>query len=646
MNEAICNDTNCVEVGDFEILDLLRESRKRAARNNIQVETDTKDDDDSIEDEDNISKNFVEDEDGEEEEEEEEEEDDDDDDEDDEDNEDNYELEEGEDEEEEDNKNANVSKLPEFEIEAELARKYAEETEGKRKYELLHKKRKSELTNKRDSALIELRNARKRKHRDFSSESNSDTELELESNSISERDSDASDYLKSKKNRNIRKQQRNDNLFSNEKTQERLLKKCERILQSISLRMMEAVHLKRDRIEFMLEHPKFDDYLRGSYVKVPIINNASNVTTYLICEISDVYINNDGGCILILRRGGMDKEWDLSSISNEPFSEEDLLEWKAMVREFNISDIQSIINLPKNLELKATMLRNFQYGDDDIAFILQEKHRNSSLNMISGKVLIEKRTNIQTQIRQLEQQLKNSYLSTNDRIIKVKKIEELNEELDVTISNIEKLQLRKELTHPDKSLKVTSAHYIGGQQGKGSGITDASGMAKPKNIIINNNSMNTSASKLLAPGTSSTLIRDSGRSNSIGIISQSKTFGRRECRPSVMWETKRINKNLRLDDQSVNQSSNSIQEVLITIDDPPRETETTDIPGICKVESYQEVFVKILGEISKINRSLTPISQKTLLPKLDNWVPSNLNIESKDGKILYTLENFINILNG
>ncbi|KAK6590398.1 hypothetical protein RS030_162434 [Cryptosporidium xiaoi] len=440
---------------------------------------------------------------------------------------------------------------PEFEREAKLAEEYETRNVDKRKYELLYKNKKSP-TSKQDSALLRLRNARKRKtsgrklslsdkgsglfdddeeedeskdeydeyedeegdNSDERDECEDDEDEEMNDYSIREKTnkkgkkqgkrslskrtsrsrkdldeyeegeytddyldeysgmSDVSEERLNKREKKRVKDDRSDasNLFEeNQHIQEKIMKRCERILDSINMKLMKSVHLTRDRIMFMLEHPRFAEYICGSYVKVPITNPTTKMETFLICEIYDSYIDDNNECILILQRGGSKKEWNISSISNNIFTNEDLIEWKAMIREFYSSDPDYIFSLPVTLQEKAKVLNGFQYSDDDIALILEKKQKESNKPNLSGKVLIENRTNLQTQIKQIESQLKNVNLNNEERRTKLRKMDELQKELEYTINEIEKLRVHKEMLHPDKSLKIVSTRYIGGVQGKGTG---------------------------------------------------------------------------------------------------------------------------------------------------------------------------------
>ncbi|KAH8741292.1 hypothetical protein FG386_000199 [Cryptosporidium ryanae] len=456
---------------------------------------------------------------------------------------------------------------PEFEREAKLAEEYESRNVDKRKYELLYKNRKSP-TSKQDSALLRLRNARKRKSRggrmslsdkeselfedgesgseyedgverdnDYDSEErDEDEEDEDEDEEDDDEDNEYNDgkddnrsrigrmgrkekskrYSSKRKSANrsdldeyeegeykdgyldecdgvsdikdgelsnrgkkrVRGEKSNSSsLFEEDQyVQEKMIKRCERILDSINMKLMKSVHLTRDRILFMLEHPKFTEYICGSYVKVPIMNPTTKKETFLICEIFDSYIDDNNECILILQRGGSKKEWSISSISNNVFTNEDLIEWKAMIKEFYSSDPDYIFSLPTTLQEKAKILNGFQYNDEDIALILEKKQKESNKPNLSGKVLIENRTNLQTQIKQIELQLKNIDLDNDERKTKLNKIDELQKELEYTINEIEKLRMHKEMLHPDKSLKIVSTRYIGGVQGKG---TCSSHMTEP-----------------------------------------------------------------------------------------------------------------------------------------------------------------------
>lgn len=691
-------DDSSKKVDDIEVLDLLRKSRNRVLKDS---------------DEKNIVDNEIENEDMDIDEDEEEEE----------------EEEEEEDEEEEeklemtsDSDSAQSDERPEFEREAELAKEYEDEAQAKRKYELLYKNKRSP-SNKQDSALMKLRNARQRKikgmrltpsedeedseeeeyqGKDSDENDNTDSEdddgdyygeydsrhqktdkiskskrkLRHSESDSEEYDDDNNNYerLKSKGQERSRRNSSNiqkSNLFDDDnQNQERMLRRCEKVLESINLKLMKSVHLTKDRIEFMLEHPKFTEYLCGSYVKVPIINPSTNSEIFLTCEVFDSHISDENQCVLTLQRGGSKKEWGIESISNNIFTNEDLLEWKAMIKEFYSNDPDYILSLPRILQKKARDLNNFQYGDDDIALILERKQKKASTQSLSGKTLIETRTNLQTQIKQLEAQLKNIGLDNIVRKSKLAKIDQLQQELEQTINQIEKLKLQKEMIHPDKSLRITSSRYIGGVQGKGSGtmptlfnksnlsennmnngITTTSKTNKTCNflykLIFDPTSPKNYSKNNLGSGAIYNNDYNHAKSQLFSSNSNQNTeihFGRRECRPSVMWETKRNKPNTR---QPINSKieSSDIQEISLTPSDQ-NNNKPSDYVIIQDIETSknfpletEEIISDFKDFFSKIDLNLIVSARNNspvcVPPIYDSfWNPSEFNAISKNNKDL------------
>lgn len=673
-------DDNSKKVDDTEVLDLLRRSRRalRDSDNNNDVEND----DMEMEEE-------------EEEEEEEEGKDND--------------NEEGEDMNSDDSDFLNESERPEFELEAELAKEYEDEAQAKRKYELLYKNKKSP-TSKQDSALMKLRNARRRKVKGMKLSSSSDEyDGEGDEGSDSDEYGDEDDEysegygskhrVSRKKSRPKRKEKyseadsdesfedgdiverkglkrtkktpsssiRETSLFDDDNhSQEKLMRKCDKVLESISLKLMRSVHLTRDRIEFMLEHPRFTEYISGSYVKVPIINPSTNSEIFLTCEVFDAQIIDENKCVFTLQRGGSKKEWGIESISNNVLTNDDLLEWKAMVREFYSSDSDYILSLPRVLQKKAIELNGFQYGDDDIALILERKQKTNA-NSLSGKILIETRTNLQTQIKQLEMQLKNTGLDNTVRKSKLAKIDQLQQELEQTISQIEKLKLHKEMIHPDKSLRITSSRYIGGVQGKGSGTTSmyddrfSSNVNSREAVASSQTATNRAYDSLyklifgpVSPRNqfqgkteyeSPTARHDQNCSQSRSLHASSSlglepNFGRRECRPSVMWETKRNKPGAR---QAANgkPEGQEVQQALAgqPLEQNPKpfeyvvqdiETNSNLVLGMEQVISEFKEFCSNV-DLSHIASSRNSIALAACLPPVSSfWNPLEIAPKSKD----------------
>ncbi|KAF7458845.1 Plus-3 domain protein [Cryptosporidium felis] len=676
-------------VDDTEVLDLLRESRKRMAK---EEENEEKNEDDMEMEEE--GEDEMEDEkkmkDGEEKESEDE-------------------MEESGDNEENIELSSDTDTVrderPEFEREAELAKEYEDEAQAKRKHELLYRSKKSP-SNRQDSALMKLRNARQRKikgiklsssedeseydedgyqmdsdDKDEESEEDGDEESEDEEvgrnkrrgrqrrkvkrgnskydSSGSEEYSEDSGYEERRGRKKARRTSKaqESNLFEEEsQQQEKILKRCEKVLESISLKLMKSVHLTKDRIEFMLEHPKFSEFLAGSYVKVPIINPATNSEIFLICEVFDSHFDEENKCTLTLQRGGSKKDWGIESISNDSFNNGDLLEWKAMIKEFYSNDPDYILSLPRILHKKAQGLSSFQYGDEEIALILEKKQKAS--NSLSGKILIESRTNIQTQIKQLEMQLKNIGLDKNQRASKLAKIDQLQQELEETVSQIEKLKLQKEMIHPDKSLRITSSRYIGGVEGKGTGASNFGFEESKTTISKNENSCMNKASKLLhklvfgpisqktsdQTCTSPTSTSKESNLNSKSLISQSSepNFGRRECRPSVMWETKRNKPNIKhilKNKQEVSQADSESQsksqktsERLEVVTVQECESSKDFVSGVDDaIIEFKNFFLSVNFDILTQSKNESYIS----IPPLSNsWDPSGFIAKSHKNKNL------------
>ncbi|KAH8582937.1 uncharacterized protein ELE39_002282 [Cryptosporidium sp. chipmunk genotype I] len=700
-------DDNSKKVDDIEVLDLLRKSRNRVLKDSDEkksVDNELENEDMDIDEEEEEE----EDEEGEEEEEEEEEEED----------------EEGEEEEKlemtSDSDSAQSDERPEFEREAELAKEYEYEAQAKRKYELLYKNKKSP-SNKQDSALMKLRNARQRKIKGMrltpsddeeeseqeeyngkESEENEDIDDEEEdedyyeeydgkhrrneriskskrkarhSESDSEEydDGDNDEQVKSKGQKRSRRSFsgiQESSLFDDDnQSQERMLRRYEKVLESINLKLMKSVHLTKDRIEFMLEHPKFNEYLCGSYVKVPIINPSTNSEIFLTCEVFDSHISDQNQCVLTLQRGGSKKEWGIESISNNIFTNEDLLEWKAMIKEFYSNDPEYILSLPRILQKKARDLNNFQYGDDDIALILERKQKKASNNSLSGKTLIETRTNLQTQIKQLEAQLKNIGLDNVVRKSKLAKIDQLQQELEQTVTQIEKLKLQKEMIHPDKSLRITSSRYIGGVQGKGSGTmptlynkSNVNENIKDSRVIpiSNTNKTCNSLYKLIFEPVSprnyfkSTLGFGANSNNDhnnakFQLLSSNSNqiaethFGRRECRPSVMWETKRNKPSTRQPNNSKLDSSD-IQEIsaIPFSEQNKKPSECFSIQGTETIKSFAFETEEIISEFedfcSKVDLNLIASARNNspvcVPPIYSLWYSSEFSAKSNNNNDL------------
>ncbi|CBZ52091.1 conserved hypothetical protein [Neospora caninum Liverpool] len=202
---------------------------------------------------------------------------------------------------------------------------------------------------------------------------------------------------------------RADDLFDEDRVdsdEQRRKETARRMLQRISLDLLNGVRLSTERLLHMLEHPQAEKYVRGCFVKVPQPPSAVKAQPDAppvgwVCQIvglrpCEPYFVSTGpapgdpslpegrrngvSCSvkLLLRvapkaSAKFDREFALGDLVNSTVTPAEYEAWKKKLQEFD-----SVEDLSKKLRAKLQQLKEFTFTDEDVQAILSRKQQDSA----------------------------------------------------------------------------------------------------------------------------------------------------------------------------------------------------------------------------------------------------------------------------
>ncbi|ESS31619.1 RNA polymerase-associated protein RTF1 [Toxoplasma gondii RUB] len=195
-----------------------------------------------------------------------------------------------------------------------------------------------------------------------------------------------------------------------------------RMLQRISLELLNGVRLSTERLLHMLEHPQAEKFVRGCFVKVPQPAAAASKSpspesppVAWVCQIvglrpcAPYFVPKASGTLaesaglgaesrrgsvpcavkLLLRvapkaSAKFDREFSLAELLNSPVTPAEYEGWKKKLQEFD-----SVEDLSKKLRAKLQQLKEFTFTDEDVQAILSKKQDSGagSFLMTTGTLL-------------------------------------------------------------------------------------------------------------------------------------------------------------------------------------------------------------------------------------------------------------------
>ncbi|PFH32871.1 RNA polymerase-associated protein RTF1 [Besnoitia besnoiti] len=242
-----------------------------------------------------------------------------------------------------------------------------------------------------------------------------------------------------------------------------------RMLQKISLDLLNSVRLSTERLLHMLEHPQAEKFVRGCFVKVP--QPASARAAGLggeppfgwVCQIvglrpCETYLvpldraffaspGKDGACrkgegtpcnVLLLLRvapraaAKFDREFSLVDLLNSPVTPAEYEEWKKKLQEFD-----SVEDLSKKLRAKMQQLKEFTFTDEDVQAILAKKQQDAA----SGAFLTTT-GNLLKQLMSIKHEMDSLNASLSSVSTASASRRELKEKLQALVSRKAEVELR------------------------------------------------------------------------------------------------------------------------------------------------------------------------------------------------------------
>ncbi|KAL8426741.1 hypothetical protein Efla_002255 [Eimeria flavescens] len=360
---------------------------------------------------------------------------------------------------------AALESMNEFQREAELARRYEEVARERQRAELL-----SNARDKKDGRLEALSDIRARRARmkqlqskasdssshdsgeegeireregsemDFTSETeaaaaSAEAETPLHSAAAKMQQEEPLSDLKStqKKRLAVRAEEGGDaNLFAEERIdgdERRRRELSRRMLDRLSLDLLNRVRLSTATVHHMLEHPQAEAYLTGCFVKVPppaAAAAAAAVTDAFVCQIVGIRpcmpytLRIDGrssSCChhLLLRptpkaSSKYDREFSLTDLVDAPATQREFEGWMKKLQQF-----ETVENLAKKMKAKIAQLEKFTFTDEDVQQILLQKESASAAAAQTRGGLIKQALGLKHQISSLVASLSSPSTASSQR---------------------------------------------------------------------------------------------------------------------------------------------------------------------------------------------------------------------------------------
>lgn len=228
--------------------------------------------------------------------------------------------------------------------------------------------------------------------------------------------------------------------------------RLEAAVESITLKMLEAVRLSRTRLSTMLEHPRAEEFVVGAYMRYPDLEEAAGRDgspyalgpgRFLPAQITKVSrakssttnanSNADGlsqsqsqeGLQLSLlqytqRADGSLKlkksKVELALVSEEPFTHHELEAWKKLLKLFDgRPGSEKLYALPNILPIKGLKLASFSFTSEDVDEIIRRKRLGDdgapfSVLKMSLKELYLRKAELENEIEDLKETAGHSTL--------------------------------------------------------------------------------------------------------------------------------------------------------------------------------------------------------------------------------------------
>ncbi|KAL8270921.1 hypothetical protein Esti_005133 [Eimeria stiedai] len=317
-----------------------------------------------------------------------------------------------------------LESMNEFEREAELARRYEEVARERQRAELL-----SSAKDRKDGRLEALSDIRARRARmkqlqskasdSSSNESGEEGEIRERENSEMDFSSDAeipapaeattphgpprsaaeetAAELKSmvKKRSATRAEEGDASLFAEERLdfdEKRRRELSQKMLDRLSLELLNRVRLSTATIHHMLDHPQAEAYLVGCFVKVAppaAAAAAAAAPDAFVCQIVGLKpcvsytVKVDGSArsctyTLVLRptpkaSSKYDREFTLAELIDSPATQREFESWLKKLQQFD-----TVEDLAKKMKSKIAQLEKFTFTDEDVQQILMQKQSASA----------------------------------------------------------------------------------------------------------------------------------------------------------------------------------------------------------------------------------------------------------------------------
>eukprot|EP00922_Rhytidocystis_sp_ex-Travisia-forbesii_P041156 GHVS01061425.1.p1 GENE.GHVS01061425.1~~GHVS01061425.1.p1 ORF type:complete len:700 (+),score=204.64 GHVS01061425.1:189-2288(+) len=323
-----------------------------------------------------------------------------------------------------------------------------------------------------------------------------------------------------------------DGLFADGEVDEdgqRNQRKRQKLLECIDLPLLQSVLLNVGRILHMLEHPKADGYLCGCFVLYRVTDGVAICSIVGVKSSEQPYTVEGKVCRhqLILRPGTMhslDTTARLTQLNNAPLTTQTLEMWRnSLSRE---KSNVSIDDWPRKMKTKAQQLKAFTYTEDDVQRIL-DKNKHGGVSR--GGSIVKQKQIILHEIQALRQ-------NTANRLANRPKVEEL----ELRYKALEAMETQKNQQTGGAVGSGSAARWTatqlspqaGGGRGRGH-----RGMLLLGDRVGGGGRCSGGGGLMGGEGG---LRQDTG---GVGGGKEPKTsganpFARRECRPTMMWDTK------------------------------------------------------------------------------------------------------------